>query len=105
MPFPIRLEEQIYETMRAGKEVLFTFTTGGVKYEAVFQHKEARYVTLFSNSCLVLNKESDRRVGVSRSKLETRTFQPLPAIPSLFLASRNTRHCRVWCYEIGSMDV
>jgi hypothetical protein len=68
MPFPTRLEEQIYETMRAGKEVLFTFTTGGVKYEAVFQHKEARYVTLFSNSCLVLNKESDRRVGVSRSK-------------------------------------
>jgi hypothetical protein len=68
MPSPTRLEEQIYETMRVGKEVLFTFTTGGVKYRAVFQHKEVRYVTLFSNSYLVLNKESDRRVGVSRSE-------------------------------------
>ena len=36
--------EKIYEAMRDGKEVPFEFTTGGVKYRAVFQHKEARYV-------------------------------------------------------------
>jgi hypothetical protein len=30
--------------MRAGTDVPFTFITGGVKYRAVFQHKEARYV-------------------------------------------------------------
>jgi hypothetical protein len=44
MPSQSSIDEQIYETMRAGKEVPFTFTTGGVKYRAVFQHKEARYV-------------------------------------------------------------
>jgi hypothetical protein len=76
MPFPTRLEEQIYETMRAGKEVPFTFTTGGVKYKAVFQHKEARYVTLFSNLYLVLNKESDRREGVSRSNTGDSNLSP-----------------------------
>lgn len=39
------IDEQIYETMRSGKDFPFTFTTGGVKYRAVFQHKEARYVS------------------------------------------------------------
>jgi len=76
MPFPTRLEEQIYEILRAGKEVPFTFTTGGVKYRAVFQHKEARYVTSFSNSHLVLNKESDRREGISRSNTGDSNLSP-----------------------------
>ncbi|KAF4634945.1 hypothetical protein G7Y89_g3159 [Cudoniella acicularis] len=36
------IDEQIYEAMRMGKSVPFEFTTGGVKYKAVLQHKEAR---------------------------------------------------------------
>jgi hypothetical protein len=35
------IDDQIYEAMRMGKGIPFTFSTGGVKYNAVFQHKEA----------------------------------------------------------------
>jgi len=42
MPSSAPIDEQIYEAMRTGKGVPFQFVTGGVKYKAVFQHKEIR---------------------------------------------------------------
>jgi hypothetical protein len=40
MPSQMSSEEQLYDALRNGKALPFSFTTGGVKYKAVLQHKE-----------------------------------------------------------------
>ncbi|RDL33642.1 uncharacterized protein BP5553_08010 [Venustampulla echinocandica] len=42
MPSPQNFDEQIYEVMQRGRGITFQLQTGGVKYKAVLQHREAR---------------------------------------------------------------
>jgi hypothetical protein len=46
MPSKPNVDEQVYEAIRTSKGVPFEIVTGGVRYKAVLQHKEARYVAV-----------------------------------------------------------
>jgi hypothetical protein len=36
--------DELYEAIRNGNGIPFEFVTGGVKYKAILEHKDARYV-------------------------------------------------------------
>jgi hypothetical protein len=46
MPSKPNVDEQVYEAIRTSNGVPFEIVTGGVRYKAVLQHKEARYVAV-----------------------------------------------------------
>lgn len=73
MPSKEALEEQIYEAMRVGSTVPFEFSVGGVKYKAVFQHKDA----------------CDARMGISRTNIGGTVTSTSSSVSSM---SKESKH-------------